>query len=465
LYETIEQVLAQMDGPIPVSEFAARVLAIYPSKARNPMASIRSQLRSEHPGKTLVFLDHQTIVPLHVAMRGVRFRIPLTREEVTRGMLRIDPAFAYFHPQRLAPQEMQLLDGDGSPLAARVETLQQHVKGPLGSYTHEDPAFDLGDWCRAHRVRRNDSLLVTIEDWERGRYRLEHEPAKQRREPEIERQNQELADRLFDLLEASSRVQLFAHQALPTAYARLSDPRDYPGDHWTQVIARDGRMRSDGLGIYYSDVRSPFDDMLRFGERADRRHEEPYSQALARQVYRFTASLQHRPGLWRRLEIQGGQTLADFDAILRDAFQPDRGDHLGGFRKQVRQGTGRRFREVKLGDIDPLGEGSGAEQHLAGLGLTPGDELKYVYDFGDWIEHRIILDEIAEPEARASYPRIVAQNKPRYQHCQTCQDKGRKTVATWMCIECSNEQHQRVLVCKKCLTAEHEEHYADEVVY
>jgi hypothetical protein len=99
------------------------------------------------------------------------------------------------------------------------------------------------------------------------------------------------------------------------------------------------------------------------------------------------------------------------------------------------------------------------------LGLTPGDELKYVYDFGDWIEHRIILDEIAEPEARASYPRIVAQNKPRYQHCQTCQDKGRKTVATWMCIECSNEQHQRVLVCKKCLTAEHEEHYADEVVY
>ena len=151
--------------------------------------------------------------------------------------------------------------------------------------------------------------------------------------------------------------------------------------------------------------------------------------------------------------------------MLRETFQHDQSDHLGGFWKRVRRGAGRRFREIELGDIDPLGEGSGADQHLAGLGLTPGDELKYVYDFGDWIEHRLILEEIAEPEARVRYPRIVAQNKPRYQYCQTCQEKGRKTVATWMCVECSNAPAQQVLVCEQCLTDEHEEHYADEVVY
>ncbi len=131
----------------------------------------------------------------------------------------------------------------------------------------------------------------------------------------------------------------------------------------------------------------------------------------------------------------------------------------------MRRGKSKRVREVDLGDIEPFGGGSGADVHVAGLGLKPGDELKYVYDFGDWIEHLITLEEIVEPEARAEYPRIVEQNKPQYQYCQSCKAQGRKTVATWVCIECSDEQQREVLVCEECLMAEHEDHYAEEVVY
>jgi hypothetical protein len=466
LYETIEEVLAQVHGPIPVDEFARRVLAIYPSKAKNPIASLRGNLRLEHPGKTLVFPDRQTIVPLRIAMQGVRFRIPLTRQEATRGVLRLEPAFECFRRQGLAPQDMQLLDGSGRPLAVRVVALKQQQTGPLGSFTQEVPAFELDDWYRTHRIRRNDSVLATIEDWERGRFRLEHEPANRRRQQDIDRQNQELANLLFDMLEASRDERLYAHQAIPTAYARLSAPRGYPGDHWTEVIAIDGRMQWDGFAIHYSDFRSPLDEILLFEEHEDhRRPGEPYSQEEARQVYRFKAALQYRPGLWRRLEIQGGQSLAAFDALLRDVFQHDTSDHLGGFWKLVRRGTGHRFREVDLGDIDPLGKGSGAGQHLAGLGLKPGDELKYVYDFGDWIEHRLTLEEVAEPEAGVTYPRIVAQNKPRYRYCQACKSKKRQTVATWICLRCSDAQQQEVLVCEECLTVEHEDHDAEEVIY
>lgn len=79
---------------------------------------------------------------------------------------------------------------------------------------------------------------------------------------------------------------------------------------------------------------------------------EPYTQASARQVYRFKAALRHRPGLWRRIEIQGGQSLADFDAILRKAFNHDTLDHLSGFWKLPRQGTGQRFLEVELGEAE-----------------------------------------------------------------------------------------------------------------
>lgn len=75
-------------------------------------------------------------------------------------------------------------------------------------------------------------------------------------------------------------------------------------------------------------------------------------------------------------------------------FGHDRSDHLSGFWKLVRRGQTRRFREIDLGHVDPLGGGTGAGIRIAGLGLQVGDRLKYVYDFGDWIEHEIILEKV-----------------------------------------------------------------------
>ncbi|MFQ6057870.1 MAG: hypothetical protein ACE5MB_03190 [Anaerolineae bacterium] len=464
LREAVGEILAQLDGPISLDEFTERILALWPSKAKNPRASIRNHLRWEGVGKTLVFLDRQTIVPLHVAMRGVRFRIPLSRQEVKRGVLIIDPSFHYFLRREIPHQDVHLLDASGRLLPTRVVTLKQKVKTILEPFTRELPAFDLGDWFRAHRVRRNDSILVTVEDWGAGRFRLEHEPARRRRHQEIERKNQELADLIFEMLEAARDEYVFAEAAVTTAYARMSDPRGYPGDHWVEVITRDPRMRWDGVAIRYSDYRSLLERVL-LGEEERGFREKSFSPAQARQVYRFKAALRYRPGLWRRIEIQGGQTLAEFDMILRDTFQHDPFDHLSGFWKRVRRGTGKRFREMDLGDINPFGEGSGADLRVAGLGLAPGDQLKYVYDFGDWVEHLITLEEIVEPEEGAKYPRVIARNRPRHRYCVECKAEGRKTVATWICIDCSNAQQRDVLLCEECLDTGHEDHYATELVY
>lgn len=463
LREAVLQVINQLDDPIAISDLASRVLAIYPSKAKNPTASLRNHLRYEQDGVTVVYLDRQTIIPLRIAMKGVRFRIPLTHQEVSQRVLFIEPAFRPFLRRDIAHEDVQLMDTAGHPLAARFVTLTQRASGLFGPYTYEILAFELRDWFRANRVRRNDSILVTVEDWEMGRFRLEHEPAKRRRRQEIERKNQELADLLFDLLESARREQIYAHQAIPTVYTRMSDPRGYPGDHWFEVIEGDPRMKYDGFAIRYIESLTPLERMMTPEDATS--PETPYTPAQANQVYRFKAALWHRSGLWRRIEIQGKQTLADFDHILRAAFEHDMVDHLSGFWKRARRGKGKRFREVDMGDIDPFGRGSGADLHVAGLGLEPGDELKYVYDFGDWIQHRITLEEIVEPEAKVKYPRIVAQNRPRYRYCQACRDEGRKTVATWICLECSNAQQKEVLVCEDCLLDEHEGHFAEEILY
>jgi hypothetical protein len=359
---------------------------------------------------------------------------------------------------------VQLLDENGQPVPTRMVTITQKTQGLFGPSSYDVRALDLGDWFHANRIRRNDSILVTIEDWQAGRFRLQHEPARSRREQEIKRKNQELADLLFAMLEAAYDERLFARQAIPTAYAQLADAQGYPGDHWVDVLSHDQRMRWDGVMIHYSEFRSPLDRIL-FDEEGTSQPEKPCSPAQARQVYRFKAAFKYRPGVWRRIEIQGGDTLADLDEILRDAFRHDPMDHLGGFWKLVRRGTGQRFREVELGDVNPLGEGDGADSPIAGLGLIPGDELKYVYDWGDWIEHVITLEEIREPEATTKYPRITGRNKPDYQDCESCKAQGRKTIATRICIDCSDRQQREVLVCDDCLDAKHPDHYAEEIVY
>jgi hypothetical protein len=325
--QAVEEVLAQIDGPIVVDEVCERVLTIWPSKAKNPLSAMRSHLRQDQAGKTLVLLDAKTILPLPIAMRGVRFRIPLSRREANRGALIIHPAFDYFLPPGLDPAAVQLLDQKGQPLPARVITLHEQANTPFGKQTIEQAAFDLGDWFHIHRVRRDDHILVTIEDWTNGIFRLEHEPAKRRRSQEIERQDRELADLLFHMLEEARREVVYAYVAVPTAYARLSAPRDYPGSHWIDVVGRDPRIRYDGWAIRYSDWRSPLEQMLYEEEPAP---QVAFSPARGQQVYHFKAALWHRPGLWRTIEIQGEQTLAEFDAILRDAFEHDPFDHLGG---------------------------------------------------------------------------------------------------------------------------------------
>ena len=461
--EAVEQIVAQIDGPIEINELCRRVLEIYPSGAKDPVSSMRRFIRSEGNGTLLVFTDQETVLPIRVAMKGVRFRISLSRSEVNRGVLLVHPAFDYFLRREVEPASVQLHDSQGRSLPVEATTIPERVTTHFGDdHVVEHEAFDLGQWFTEKEVWRKDDLIVTVEDWVKGRFRLQHEPAKRRRKQKIRRQDQELADVMFDLLEHARDEMLYGSVAVPMAYARLSNPRGYPGSHWIEIIAEDSRMRYDGFAIRYADWRGPLDDIL-YGEEPV--PQKSFSAEQGRQVYRFKASLWHRSGLWRVIEIQGKQTLSELDSILRNAFEHDTFDHMGGFWKRVRRGDTRRFREVDLGSVNPLGGGDGAGVAIAGLELGEGQELKYVYDFGDWIEHRLTLQEIVEPEADATYPRVVDQNKPRYKDCVTCKDQGRKRRATWICLECSNREQREVLLCEECLMRDHESHYADEILY
>jgi len=176
-------------------------------------------------------------------------------------------------------------------------------------------------------------------------------------------------------------------------------------------------------------------------------------------IYVFKAALKYRGELWRRIEIKGNQTLGDFDHIMREAFNHDTWDHLSEFF------SGRVWQSEGFGEIGPGGGGGGATKQINHLGLSEGDKIEYVYDFGDNIQHVITLEKIIDFEKEEEYPRIVSKNKPRYRYCELCKEQGKKTIATWVCIECSEEKQREVLLCEDCLMKKHEDHYVDKILY
>lgn len=467
--QAIIEIALQLDGPISLREFVQRVLSIWSSNAKKPEAGVRQAIRSEHLGKSLVFLDDDTLAPTQTALAGVRFRVPLSREEFRGGFFFVYPALQYLAPNNFPIARMQLVDEADQTIPTETVSYQEERESILGSYTHKADAFNLGWWYKRHRVRRDDSLLLTILDRSAAKFRVQPETVQDRRDhrAEIEASNRKLADALFALLETSRYEQAWGWEAIPTAYARVKDSITYPTDHWLTVIENDPRMRWDGSSIRYAESQTLLERMIpELREQRPAAAAPKPSRQQLQQVYRFKASLKYRKDLWRRIEIRGGQTVAEFDTILRDAFLHDRMDHLGGFWQLISRGSSRRFREVQLATVYPYGkEGEGANTKIASIGLKPGDQLKYVYDFGDWIEHRLELEEIVASEAEADYPRVVAQNKPRYQYCPLCQEEGRKTIATYICIHCSNRLQEEVVVCEDHITPDHEDHHLEEMLY
>jgi len=461
------------NGPVPAAAVIEQLLAAHPSQAKNPRTAARTHLRSA-VGHELVFLDPDTVLPLRLALQGARFRLPLDRDTVKTGLVPLGDILASYLPMRFAMEKVRLEDTAGQPIPFQTKTITEKVPTPFGPTPMETWQTDLGAWFRAQHIDGRDHLWLTVMDWEQGVIQLEREPHSRLDDMQRAARNRLLADMFFDELERAANEMLMVSEAVPTIYARLPDKGGYPPDHWAMVVATDERLDFDGWLIRYSGGRgSLLDDLL-----GDPFGEEPVvparkiSKEQGAEVYRFRAAFSNQPSPWRTIEIQGKQTLADLDLVLRHAFKHDDSDHLAGFWKLVPRGGPAkpgarrgRTREVELGDVNPLGGGSGAGVKLAELDLAAGDRVKYVYDFGDWIEHTLTLEAIGVPEKGVKYPREAGRNEPKYANCMDCAKAGRQTRAEWICLECSNDQQKEIRLCEACVSENHEDHYSEEIVY
>lgn len=464
LKQVVEQVLSELEGPITVKDLADRVYALYPTRSKTAMSSFRNCLHYDEQGVNLVYLDRFTILPMRIAMQGIRFRVPIDRHAAKENEI---PTmfFDYFIGRDPRPKNIRFVDQTSMSIIYKIKPVKNLWE--VFSFWRRDfiDIFDFSEWFNKIKPQQGDSLLVTVQDWNSKEFILEHEPKKKRRSEEIQRYNKEFSDILFDMLEESRDGDIFLHQVIPDVFVRLSNPRGYPGDSWREIIENDQRMMSDGIALRYPEDMSPLDHIMLPDDEQLPWIQDSYARKQSNDLYRFKVSLGFDSPVWREIEIKAGQTFADLDVAIRDAFGHDRYDHMGGFWKMIPRGKSRKkFREIEIGDINPLEEGTAADVHIGGISLKPGDMMKYVYDFGDWVEHEVRLEEISTVETGKSYPALVGRNKPKYQYCVVCESKGKETIATLVCLQCST-QRRVVFLCEDCADKKHAEHYVEEMIY
>jgi hypothetical protein len=466
--EIMREILSSVDGPVPIEELAAQILQKRPSKAKNPHQAALIKIREE-AGRQLIFLDAAHILPLRFAYQGARYRIRLTKEKVDHAAFSIEECFHHYLPPQFKREAIRLIDVQGNPISTQfVKTPHTITFSPKKQVEYQDPVIVMREWFRSQKIYFKDHLLITVEDWEQGIFRLECDRFGGQRPDLIAERNHLIADMLFEMLESAQYEEISADIAVPTVYAKLPDKPGYPADHWTWIASNDPRMIADGWGIHYPNSKfSPLKRML-----AEAKWQslvvagESFTKEEGLQVFRLRAFLKNKPSIWREVEILGKQPLANLDRALRIAFNHDTFDHLAGFWKKIARsgGSRKRYREIDLGTVNPYEEGEGSDTAVASLKLQVSDQLKYVYDFGDWIEHTLELQSIGSAEKGVDYPREVARNKPKYAVCVECQKEGKQTTATWICYTCSDKEQRDIVLCEKCLET-HEDHYTDELLY
>ncbi len=470
--QVIENILREREASAPMSvlELAQKISAARPSTAKDPVKTAEKKIK-EAVGRQLVYLDSKTIVSLQIAWQGARLRIDLSREEVNKGFFDVGNALSFYLPNGFNLTNLRLVDMDGQAIKFKVNAVKKKVKGIFGTSEETFYYCHISEWLRARKFDPKDHLLFTILDRENGVLKMEHEPFKQINAKLLESRNRLLADILYELLENSSYERILLNEALPTAYARLPEKDGYPPYHWIMLLANDERMETNGWDIVYRDGETSMLDSL--FEEVSGNQRTPQKKSVSKeqktQVFRFKAELKYRPKIWRVIEIQGKNTLSDFNEILVDVFDHDF-DHLGGFWKLVpRAGTKRgitRYREVDLGSVDPFGEGDGAGVTIAELELAVGNKMKYVFDFGDWIEHVLTLEAIEPPQPGAQYPREAKRNTPKCANCVECLKKGKEAAAIYVCVTCTKNPEAERLLCKDCVEKhENKDHYVEKILY
>ncbi len=146
-------------------------------------------------------------------------------------------------------------------------------------------------------------------------------------------------------------------------------------------------------------VMMPYDDKLKLGDHLDRKTVQQYKITL----------LGIAPEIWRRVVVPETYTFWDFHVAIQDSMGW-LDYHLHRFEALDVDGV-----KIDVGIPDEDDESDktepGWEVVLPEVFLDPGDQGRYVYDFGDNWSHEILLEGIFLAEDGVDYPLCIGGDR------------------------------------------------------
>lgn len=140
------------------------------------------------------------------------------------------------------------------------------------------------------------------------------------------------------------------------------------------------------------------------------------------------------PPIWRRLQVPSRTTLAELHSVIQAAF--GWWDyHLHDFN----------IRDVRYGTDDGEGWDAPVDERRARLDplASPGESFTYTYDFGDFWQHSVEVEEVLAADPDQSYPRLV--DGARARPPEDCGGPGGYAGVLEAVADPAHEEHESML--------------------
>ncbi len=229
----LRRLAGQYDGPVDERRVLERVLEQRPSSAKNPYATIRERLRWD--GLTLGWLrlSRSQLVPLRVALQGLRFRCLPRPRDVEAGLLPL----VHLQPfAGLRSYECTLRDSAGATMPFVDLDNETAREAAL-------PAFDLRAWYARSGFRPGDSIAVTIVTAEPLVLLIERERRDEFRAGAVAQQDAELLEAIVERVRRSQAALVPCDEVVLPIFASAPWRAAYPGSPWQHLVMGDGRLQ------------------------------------------------------------------------------------------------------------------------------------------------------------------------------------------------------------------------------
>ncbi|NTU78183.1 MAG: hypothetical protein HGA45_02070 [Chloroflexales bacterium] len=292
----LRHLAGEYDGPVDERRVLERVLEQRPSSAKNPYATIRERLRWD--GLTLGWLrlSRSQLVPLRVALQGLRFRCLPRVRDLEAGLL----PMAHLQPfAGLRSGECVMRDAAG----ARITYLDLDAESARDAAL---PAFDLRAFYARTAFRPGDSVVVTVTSAEPLVLLVEREARDEFRAGAVADQDAELLEAVVERVRRSQAALVPCDEVVLPVFATAPWRAAYPGSPWQHLVMNDGRLqlvddifltsqRFASLHLFGSD------EVFDAGQRAEHDHNSADAALLAE-----IDALQHDLGRARKIDAEAG---------------------------------------------------------------------------------------------------------------------------------------------------------------